>query len=173
MKELISIDLLQRKIFTIRNQKVMIDRDLAELYGVPTKRLNEAVKRNTKRFPSDFMFQLTNEEQNELVANCDHLKNLKYSSSNAYAFTEHGVTMLASVLNSDKAIEINIQVVRAFIALRQFAIENKELAKRIHNLEHYFIQHCKDDKEEFQKIYQALGLLMDRTKPSKIGFKAD
>lgn len=173
MKELISIDLLQRKIFTIRNQRVMIDRDLAELYGVPTKRLNEAVKRNYKRFPSDFMFQLTNEEQNELVANCDHLKNLKYSSSNAYAFTEHGVTMLASVLNSDKAIEINIQVVRAFIALRQFAIENKELAKRIHSLEQYFIQHCKDDKEEFQKIYQALGLLMDRTKPSKIGFKAD
>ena len=84
----------------------MIDRDLAELYGVETKRLNEAVKRNKKRFPVDFMFQLTDEEQNELVANCDRFEKLKHSTSNSYAFTEHGVTMLASVLNSERAIEI-------------------------------------------------------------------
>ena len=98
MNEIITLDILQKKIFTIRNKRVMIDRDLAELYGVPTKRLNEAVKRNKRRFPADFMFQLTNEEQAEVVANCDHLKNLKFSHQNAYAFTEHGVTMLASVL---------------------------------------------------------------------------
>lgn len=173
MNEIISIDLLQQKIFTIRNKRVMIDRDLAILYGVETKVLNQAVKRNQKRFPADFMFQLTDEEQKELVTNCDHLKNLKFSYQNAYAFTEHGVTMLSSILNSDKAIEINVQVVRAFIQLRQFAIENKDLAKRLSELEQYFIQHCNEDKEEFQKIYQALGLLMDRTKPNKIGFKTE
>ncbi len=164
---------IQSLIYVIRGQKVMIDRDLAELYGVPTKRLNEAVKRNIERFPDDFMFQLTDSEQKELVANCDRLKNLKHSSSNAYAFTEHGVTMLSSVLNSKKAIEINIQVVRAFIALRQFALENNEIAKRLTELEHYFMEHCKDNQAEMQKIYNVLGLLMDRTKPNKIGFKAD
>ncbi len=164
---------IQNLIYVIRGQKVMIDRDLAELYGVPTKRLNEAVKRNIERFPGDFMFQLTDPEQKELVANCDRLKNLKHSSSNAYAFTEHGVTMLSSVLNSKKAIEINIQVVRAFIALRQFALENNEIAKRLTELEHYFMEHCKDNQAEMQKIYNVLGLLMDRTKPNKIGFKAD
>lgn len=164
---------IQSLIYVIRGQKVMIDRDLAELYGVPTKRLNEAVKRNIERFPDDFMFQLTDSEQKELVANCDRLKNLKHSSSNAYAFTEHGVTMLSSVLNSKKAIEINIQVVRAFIALRQFALENNEIAKRLTELEHYFMEHCKDNQAEMQKIYNVLGLLMDRTKPSQIGFKAD
>ena len=109
---------IENKIFVIRNQRVMIDSDLAKLYGVETKKLNQAVKRNIKRFPEDFMFQLTDEEQKELVTNCDHLKKLKYSYQNAYAFTEHGVTMLASVLNSERAIEINVQIVRTFIKLR-------------------------------------------------------
>ena len=112
----------------------MIDRDLAELYGVATKVLNQAVKRNMERFPEDFMFQLTDKEQNELVTNCDHLKNLNFSYQNAYAFTEHGVTVLSSVLNSKKAIEINVQVVRAFIALRQFAINYKDLQQQITEL---------------------------------------
>ena len=170
MNEIITLDILQKKIFTIRNKRVMIDRDLAELYGVPTKRLNEAVKRNKRRFPADFMFQLTNEEQAEVVANCDHLKNLKFSHQNAYAFTEHGVTMLASVLNSDRAIEINVQVVRAFIQLRQISLENKDLARRVAELEHYFIEHRKDYKEDMREIHQAIDLLMDRTKPSKMGF---
>lgn len=100
--DLIALDILQQRIFTIRGKRVMLDRDLAELYGVLTKRLNEAVKRNIDRFPDDFMFQLSDTEQSELVANCDRLKKLKHSSSNAYAFTEHGVTMLSSVLNSKK-----------------------------------------------------------------------
>lgn len=170
MNEIITLDILQQKIFTIRNKRVMIDRDLAELYGVETKRLNETVKRNKKRFPEDFMFQLTDSEQNELVANCDRFEKLKHSSSNAYAFTEHGVTMLASVLNSEKAIEINVQVVRAFIQLRQMVLENKDLAKRVAELEHYFIEHSKDYKKDMQEIHQAIDLLMDRTKPNKIGF---
>ena len=170
MNEIITLDILQKKIFTIRNIRVMVDRDLADLYGVETKKLNQAVKRNLKRFPRDFMFQLTDNEQKELVTNCDHLQVLKYSSSNAYVFTEHGVTMLASILNSEKAIEINVQVVRAFIQLRQLVLENNDLTRRVAELEHYFIEHSKDYKEDMKEIHQALDLLMDRTKPTKVGF---
>ena len=134
---------------------------------------SEDVKRNIKRFPSDFMFQLTDEEQNELVTNCDHLKKLKFSYQNAYAFTEHGVTMLSSILNSKKAIEINVQVVRAFIALRQFAINYKDLQQQITELRQYFVQYAQDNNSEIEKINQAINLLMDRTKPAKIGFKTE
>ena len=165
--------IIKNLIFEIRDKKVMIDRDLAELYEIETKKLNQAVKRNIKRFPKDFMFQLTDEEQQELVTNCDRLQSLKHSSSNAYAFTEHGVTMLASVLNSDKAIEINVQIVRAFVQLRQFVLEHKDLTKRFQELEQYFIQYCKDNEADKKKIYEALDLLMDRTKPAKVGFKTD
>ena len=148
----------------------MIDRDLADLYEVETKKLNQAVKRNLKRFPTDFMFQLTDNEQRELVTNCDRLKILKHSSSNAYVFTEHGVTMLASILNSERAIEINVQIVRAFVQLRQFVLEHKDLTKRFAELEQYFMQYCKDNEADKQKIYEAIDLLMDRTKPTKVGF---
>ena len=169
--ELIASDVLWQRIFMIRGKRVMIDRDLAELYGVATKVLNQAVKRNIERFPEDFMFQLTDEEQNKLVTNCDHLKKLKFSYQNAYAFTEHGVTMLSSVLNSKKAIEINVQIVRAFIALRQFAINYKDLQQQITELRQYFIQYAQDNNSEIEKINQAIDLLMDRTRPAKIGFK--
>ena len=169
--ELMALDVLWQRIFTIRGKRVMIDRDLAELYGVATKVLNQAVKRNIERFPEDFMFQLTDEEQNELVTNCDHLKKLKFSYQNAYAFTEHGVTMLSSVLNSKKAIEINVQVVRAFIALRQFAINYKDLQQQITELRQYFVQYAQANNSEIEKINQAIDLLMDRTRPAKIGFK--
>ncbi len=173
MNEIVTLDVLKERIFTIRNKRVMIDRDLAELYGVSTKKLNQAVKRNIMRFPSDFMFQLTDKEQNELVTICDRLHNLKHSSTNSYAFTEHGVTMLSSVLNSEKAIEINIQVVRAFVTLRQFALESKELSERLTELEQYFIQHSKENDADIKEINRALTLLMDRTKPNKIGFKTE
>lgn len=164
---------IQNLIYEIRGQKVMIDRDLAELYGVKTYRLNEAVKRNIKRFPDDFMFKLNENELKELIANCDRFKTLKHSSNPPYAFTEHGVAMLASVLNSEKAILINVEIVRAFIRLRQLAIESQEIAKRINQLEQYLISHTKDNKAEFKQIYEALNLLMDRTKPSQIGFVKD
>lgn len=170
MNKMITPDILQNKIFTIRNTRVMVDRDLADLYGIETKKLNQAVKRNLKRFPSDFMFQLSDNEQKELVTKCDHLQVLKYSSSNAYVFTEHGVTMLASILNSEKAIEINVQVVRAFIQLRQLVLENNDLTRRVKELERYFIEHSKDYKEDMKEIHQAIDLLMDRTKPAKVGF---
>ena len=170
MNEIIQIKNL---IYTIRGHRVMLDSDLAMLYEVETKKLNQAVKRNLKRFPTDFMFQLTDDEQRELVTNCDRLNNLKHSSSNAYVFTEHGVTMLASILNSEKAIEINVQIIRAFVQLRQFVLEHKELTKRFTELEQYFIRYCKDNEADKQKIYEAIDLLMDRTKPAKIGFKID
>ncbi len=104
-----SLTVIENRIFTIRGQRVMIDRDLAELYEVPTSRLNEAVKRNIKRFPDDFMFKLSKDELLELIANCDRFQSLKHSSNPPYAFTEQGVSMLSSVLNSDRAISINIE----------------------------------------------------------------
>ena len=164
---------IQNLIFVIRNKQVMIDRDLAELYGVKTMVLNQAVKRNIERFPSDFMFRLSKDEANELITNCDRFKTLKHSPTTPYAFTEHGVAMLSSVLNSKKAVEINIQIVRAFIQLRQYAIEHKDLAKRLDDLEHYFMKHCKDNKTDIQELKQAIDMLIDRTKPAKIGFKID
>ena len=169
--ELITLDIIQERIFTIRGKRVMLDRDLAALYEVPTKVLNQAVKRNIERFPSDFMFKLNYDELKELVTICDRFKTLKHSTNPPYAFTEHGVTMLSGVLNSKKAIEINVQVVRAFIVLRQFAAESRELAQRLSELEHYFIEHCKDNDSSLQEIYNTLNLLMDRTKPARIGFK--
>ena len=108
-KGILPDEMIMSKILVIRGKKIMIDRDLAELYGVSTKRLNEQVKRNQKRFPDDFMFQLDEEEKAEVVANCDHLKTLKFSPNLPNAFTEHGAVMLASVLNSDTSIQVNIQ----------------------------------------------------------------
>ena len=117
---------IEGKIFLIRGQKVMLDRDLAKLYKVPTKRLNEQVKRNIKRFPKDFMFQLTRNERNELVAICDQLKMLKHSSSFPYAFTEQGVAMLSTVLRSERAIQVNIQIMRAFTKLRRLLATHED-----------------------------------------------
>lgn len=108
MSNLQPIELIASRILSIRGQKVMIDTDLAELYGVPTKRLNEQVKRNPRRFPDDFMFQLTEAEKQEVVANCDHLSKLKFSSALPFAFTEHGAIQAANVLNSPRAAEVGV-----------------------------------------------------------------
>lgn len=110
---------IERRILLIRGQKAMLDTDLAALYGVPTKVLNQAVKRNRHRFPADFMFRLTEDEKAEVVTICDHLQKLKFSPVLPYAFTEHGAIMLASVLNSKKAVRISVYVVRAFVKLRE------------------------------------------------------
>ena len=106
--EIIPIERIQNSIYLIHGQKVMLDRDLAQLYGVQTRALVQAVKRNIKRFPSDFMFQLTKKEKQELITNCEDILSLKYSPSLPYAFTEQGVAMLSSVLRSERAIEVNI-----------------------------------------------------------------
>jgi hypothetical protein len=119
-KSIVPAGKIENRILLIRGEKVIIDADLAEFYGVATKRLNEQVKRNVNRFPADFMFQLTKEEKSEVVANCDHLKNLKYSKTLPYAFTEHGAIMAASVLNMQRAIEVSVFIVRAFVKFRQF-----------------------------------------------------
>jgi hypothetical protein len=126
---------IESRILLVRAQKVMIDADLAELYGVPTKRLNEQVKRNQERFPADFMFRLTITEKQEVVANCDHLAKLKFSKSLPFAFTEHGAIQAANVLASPQAIELGVYVVRAFVHLRELVASNKELALRLDELD--------------------------------------
>jgi len=112
----------------------MIDRDLAELYGVETRVLNQAVKRNMIRFPSDFMFRLIDNERNELVTNCDRFKTLKHSTSNPYAFTEHGAIMPAAILNSPQADKMSVFVVRAFVKLRELVLSQLEIVKRLDDL---------------------------------------
>ena len=126
---------IESRIQVIRGLRVMVDADLATLYGVPTKRLNEQVKRNRDRFPSDFLFQLTLDEKSEVVANCDHLQNLKFSKALPFAFTEHGAIQAANVLASSQAIEMGIYVVRAFVQLRQSLSANVDVAKRLADLE--------------------------------------
>ena len=163
---------IQKLIYEIRGHKVMLDSDLARLYEVETKRLNEAVKRNIERFPEDFMFQLTEEEWK--------LFNLKSQFATSswggirklpYVFTEQGVAMLSGILKSKRAVDVNIQIMRTFVKMRQWAIENKEISQRLSELEHYFMQHCKENNADIAEINKALALLSDRTKPNKIGFK--
>jgi hypothetical protein len=115
----IPIGQIEQRILLIRGQRVMLDADLAMLYGVPTRVLNQAVRRNAKRFPQDFMFKLTQSEKNEVITICDHLKNLKYAKALPNAFTEHGAIMVASVLNTQRAMQVSVFVVRAFVKLRE------------------------------------------------------
>jgi len=171
MNELIPVEIIENKILIIRGQKVMLDRDLAQLYEVETKRLNEAVKRNTERFPEGFMFKLNDRELEELVANCDRFKMLKHTTSSPYAFTEYGVAMLSSVLNSKRAIAVNIQIIQTFIKMKEFLLSNKDLSQRIGELEKYFVNYAKDNDEQIQKINETLNYLIDVTKPTEIGFK--
>ena len=143
---------IENEILVMRGQQVMLDRDLAELYGVETKRLNEQVRRNIERFPKDFCFQLNDTETKELVANCDRLNILKHSSSNPYVFTEQGVAMLASVLKSDIAVAASIVIMRVFVAMRRFLQANAGLFQRLENVEkHQFIADKRID-ELFDKM---------------------
>lgn len=126
---------VERAILEIRGQRVILDADLAVLYGTTTKRLNEQVRRNRQRFPVDFVFQLTPEEKAQVVANCDHLSRLKYSPTLPYAFTEHGAVMAASVLNTTRAVEVSVFVVRAFVRMQRMLPKYRELALRLAELE--------------------------------------
>jgi ribosomal protein L23 len=166
---LIPDELVINKILLIRGKKIMIDKDIAELYGVSTKRLNEQVKRNKKRFPEDFMFQLTQEEKEEVVANCDHLKNLKYSSNLPYVFTEHGAVMLASVLNSVRAIKVNIQLVRIFTQIREMLLTNKEILLKLEQLEKKVTGHDESIHMILIALKQLLG--QPKTPRRRIGFR--
>jgi hypothetical protein len=168
MESLVSVEVIERKILWIRKQKVMLDADLAALYDVPTKALNQAVKRNLKRFPGDFMFQLTREEKMELVTKCDRFKKLKHSGVLPRAFTEQGVAMLSTVLNSERAIEVNIAIIRVFVRLRQMLATHKDLGAKLAGLEN----RLKDHDEQILAIFDAIRALMTTPeKPKKkIGF---
>jgi len=153
-------------ILIIRGQRAMLDSDLARLYGVSTKRLNEQVKRNRGRFPADFMFRLTVKEKMEVVANCDHLRRIKFSPALPYAFTEHGAVMLASVLNSSVAVQASVKVVRAFVRLRKVLAASTELAEKLDALEQKY-------DVQFRAVFDAVRQLMKPTPipPSRrIGF---
>ncbi len=151
-KDLVNIDNIQSRIFTIRGIQIMIDRDLAELYGVEVKRLNEQVKRNIERFPNSFRFQLTDNEKIELVANCDRFKKLKHSSVNPYAFTEQGVAMLSAVLRSKTAVKVSIQIMQAFVEMKRFIATNAGIFQRLDKVEQKLISH----DENFEKLFKAL-----------------
>ena len=165
---IVPIERIASRILSIRAHRVMLDSDLAGVYGTTTKALNQAVKRNRHRFPADFMFQLTRREKTEVVTNCDHLRKLKYSASLPFAFTEHGAVMLASVLNSSTAVQASIAVVRAFIRLRHFLATHKQLARKLAELEGRLEEH----DEEITALFEAIRRLMEPPdKPAKpIGF---
>ncbi len=164
-KQIIPMELIEQRIFFLRNEKVMIDRDLADLYQVTTKALNQAVKRNMERFPKEFMFNLNRSEKNELVTNCDRFKTLKHSTSMPYAFTEQGVAMLSSVLKSERAIQVNIQIMKTFVQLRKMYLNNKELADKILKLE-------KKYDKQFKLVFEALRELIipPEQKKRRIGY---
>lgn len=162
---LVPTEKIENKILYIRGHKVMIDKDLADLYEVETKALNQAVKRNMKRFPKDFMFQLKKHEKNELVTICDRFKNIKHSTNLPYAFTEQGVAMLSSVLNSERAVMVNIQIMRTFTKLKKMVESNKGLKVKIEEME-------KKYDKQFQIVFDAIKKLVEPPKieKRKIGF---
>lgn len=166
---LVPAERVERSILVVRGRKVMLDADLAALYGVSTKRLNEQVRRNKDRFPDDFMFRLVAKEKAEVVANCDHLRTLKFSPNLPHAFTEHGAIMAASVLNTERAVKVSVYVVRAFVKLREMLTTQKDFARKLEDLEKKLAEH--DDK--FKVVFQAIRELMEPvTVPPKrrIGF---
>lgn len=148
---------IQNKIHEIRDQRVMLDFDLAEMYDSETRILKQAVRRNIDRFPSDFMFELTEKEINQLVSQNVIPSKSHFGGAVPFAFTEQGVAMLASVLNSKKAIEVNIQIVRAFVFLRKYALSHKDLTEKLKELESKYNQQFKD-------VYEAINYLLQKDK---------
>ena len=149
-------DFIKSRIFTIRGVQVMLDRDLASLYGVETKRLNEQVRRNAERFPVNFMFPLSPSEMGELVANCDRFKTMKHSSVPMTAFTEHGILMLASVLKSEVAVSASIRITNAFVAMRKALASVAPLLARMDTIEHRQIVDQSRNEERFDTIFKAM-----------------
>ena len=167
MKQTISLQTIQKKIFVVRGQKILVDKTLAELYGVETRALNQAVRRNLKRFPDDFMFELTREEITRVSQSVISLK----FSNRVLAFTEQGVAMLSGVLNSPRAIEVNVSIMRAFVQLRQMALTHKDLAEKIAELELESKHHEKNIGNIFEALRQ---LFIQEEKPKrKMGFHTD
>jgi hypothetical protein len=174
---LVPLERIDRCIYEMRGQRVMLDTDLAEFYGVPTKVFNQAIKRNLARFPSDFMFQLDQTEyellRSQIVTSKPVQGGRRYLP---YAFTEHGAIMAASVLNSGRAVQMSVLVVRAFVRLRQILVDHRDLARRIEALERQFIQKTAEHEAHIHKIYEILHELMSPPEPPKkarIGFVSD
>ncbi|MFH2143336.1 MAG: ORF6N domain-containing protein [Bacteroidota bacterium] len=169
-------EIILSKIFLIRGERVMIDSDLAELYGVPTKRLNEQVKRNRKRFPKHFMFELTKEEKEELVANCDQLKKIKYSSFLPNVFTHYGVLQVANILNSDRAILTGNRIIEVFVKMHEMIMNQKELVMKLEEMENKLSDH--DDSimmifEYIKQFEEAKQKQFEQENRMRIGFKRD
>ena len=166
--ELIPPEKIENAILLIRGKRVMLDSDLAEMYEVKTSRLNEQVKRNSLRFPSDFMFQLTNEEKDQVINCSERYKRIKFSRTNPYVFTEYGAIMLASVLNTVNAINASVLIVRAFVKLREIMSTHKDLEKKILDMESKY-------EFRFKLIFQAIKQLMNTEAPEKeraaVGYK--
>jgi hypothetical protein len=167
------LQIIQSKIFEIRSQKVMLDFDLAELYETETKYIKRSVRANIRRFPDDFMFELTKEEWELLRCNFSTSNQRGGTRYMPFAFTEQGVSMLSSVLNSDKAIDVNIAIMRAFVFVRQYALTHKDLTDKIKELESIY------DKQ-FADVYEAINYLMQKDlqqtgqrERKRIGFKTD
>lgn len=163
---------IESLIVDIRGRNVILDADMAELYGVPTKRLNEQVKRNADRFPDDFLFQLTPPEKVEVVANCDHLARLKFSKQQPWAFTEHGAIMAAMVLNSPEAVAMSVFVVRAFMQMREQLAANAAILKRLAEIDKTLLGHDEVLRTVWTKLQP---LLAPSPEPPRrqIGFNRD
>jgi phage regulator Rha-like protein len=162
MKNTILNQTIEQRIFIIRGYRVMLDQYLAELFGVQTKHLNRQVKRNIRRFPEEFMFRLTKREKTKLVPNWHQFKSMKHSSALPYAFTEHGVAMLATVLNSERAIKMSIVIIKTFVKLRQALIIHKDLENKLRLLEHKVENHETDIQQILQVIKQLLNPLQQK-----------
>ncbi len=168
------IEKIQTKIYEIRGQKVMLDFDLSAMYEVETRALKQAVKRNLDRFPNDFMFQLTKLEWKELITICDKLpEGLKFSPATPFAFTEQGVSMLSSVLRSIKAIQINIQIMRAFVFVRQYALSHKDLTEKLIELENKYDKQFKDVYDAINFLIQKDNQETEQEQRKRIGYKND
>jgi len=167
----IADEIITQQIYIIRGQKVMIDRDLARLYGVETKRLKEAVNRNIQRFPGDFMFVLTKEESNSLRTQFATLKRGEHAKYMPMAFTEQGVAMLSSVLNSEKAISVNIQIIRIFTKIRQALSDNTELRLEIEQIKRKLHNHSANIELVFKYLDELLEKNSDPAPERKIGFR--
>jgi hypothetical protein len=143
---------IESRIFVFRDSQVMLDRDLAEMYQVETKVLNQAVKRNLERFPKQFRFQLSDNEKMELVTNCDRFESLKHSSTNPFAFTEQGVAMLSAVLRSDVAVKMSIQIINAFVETRKLIANHSGLLQRMDGIERKQLE----TDQKFEQVFKAL-----------------
>lgn len=156
---------IEGKILTVRGVQVMIDSDLAALYGVPTKRLNEQVKRNIERFPEHFRFELSNVERDEVVAICDHLKELKFSPFKTYCFTEQGVAMLSAVLHTPTAVRISVQIMEAFVQMRHTLAANRQILQRLETIEHHQLSMSQHQTETDNRLDEVFRLL-DEARPA-------